>query len=127
MAGARPIRRTAPSDITVHIRRQISEIYPALKDIPLTHGWGGLVGITLPRQPFVREVLPHVTSIGGYSGHGVMLSNYCGRLYAEMLLGKATDLELYRGLNIPPFPGGRRLRAPMLFLALSWFALIDRL
>ncbi|MDB5525971.1 MAG: oxidoreductase [Rhizobium sp.] len=116
-----------PSDITTHIRRQVAEIYPELKDIPFTHGWGGAVGITMPRSPFVREVMPHVTAIGGYSGHGVMLANYCGRLYAEMLSGKANDLELFRSLNVPPFPGGTKFRAPLLFLALTWFALIDKL
>lgn len=117
----------APRDITTHIRRQVAEVYPELKDIPFTHGWGGYVGITLPRTPFVREVMPNVTTIGGYSGHGVMLANYCGRLYAEMLTGKATDLELFRSLKVPPFPGGTRFRAPLLFVALTWFALMDKI
>ncbi len=31
-----------PRDIHIHIRRQIAEIYPALKDVEITHGWGGL-------------------------------------------------------------------------------------
>ena len=31
-----------PKDIHIHIRRQIAEIYPALKDVEITHGWGGL-------------------------------------------------------------------------------------
>ncbi|MBB3656290.1 gamma-glutamylputrescine oxidase [Rhizobium sp. BK650] len=115
-----------PRDISQHIRRQIAEIYPALKDIDITHAWGGSVGITMPRQPFVREVMPGVTSIGGYSGHGVMLSNYCGKLYAEMVLGKSADLDLFKALDIPAFPGGARMRAPLLFLALSWFALRDK-
>ncbi|QWW68423.1 FAD-binding oxidoreductase [Rhizobium sp. WYJ-E13] len=115
-----------PRDISQHIRRQIAEIYPALKDIEITHAWGGSVGITMPRQPFVREVMPGVTSIGGYSGHGVMLSNYCGKLYAEMVLGKSADLDLFKALDIPAFPGGVRMRAPLLFLALSWFALRDK-
>ncbi|GAA3060794.1 FAD-binding oxidoreductase [Rhizobium viscosum] len=115
-----------PRDISQHIRRQIAEIYPALKDIEITHAWGGSVGITMPRQPFVREVMPGVTSIGGYSGHGVMLSNYCGKLYAEMVLGKSADLDLFKALDIPAFPGGARMRAPLLFLALSWFALRDK-
>ena len=79
-----------------------------------------------PRQLFVREVMPGVTSIGGYSGHGVMLSNYCGKLYAETVLGKSGDLDLFRSLDIPAFPGGARMRAPLLFLALSWFALRDK-
>ena len=115
-----------PRDITQHIRRQITEIYPALGDIKIDYAWGGSVGITMPRQPFVREVMPGVTSIGGYSGHGVMLSNYCGKLYAKTVLGNADELHLFRELNIPPFPGGARMRAPLLFLALSWFALRDR-
>ena len=115
-----------PRDITQHIRRQIAEIYPTLRDIEITHAWGGSVGITMPRQPFVREVMPGVTSIGGYSGHGVMLANYCGRLYAETVLGKSADLDLFRSLDIPAFPGGAAMRAPLLFLALSWFALRDK-
>ncbi|MBY3485617.1 NAD(P)/FAD-dependent oxidoreductase [Rhizobium laguerreae] len=115
-----------PRDISLHIRRQIAEIYPDLKDIEITHAWGGNVGITMPRQLFVREVMPGVISIGGYSGHGVMLSNYCGKLYAETVLGKSRDLDLFTSLDIPTFPGGARMRAPLLFLALSWFALRDK-
>ena len=116
-----------PKDIHIHIRRQIAEIYPRLKDVEITHGWGGYVGITLPRKPFVREVMPNVISAGGYSGHGVMLSNFVGKLYAETVAGNRDRLRLIEDLKIPPFPGGRRLRAPLLFLALNWFALRDRI
>lgn len=115
-----------PKDIHIHIRRQIAELYPALKDIEITHGWGGYVGITMPRKPFVREVMPNVISAGGYSGHGVMLSNFFGKLYAETVAGNRDRLKLIEDLNIPAFPGGRRLRAPLLFLALNWYALRDR-
>ncbi|TPN45814.1 FAD-binding oxidoreductase [Mesorhizobium sp. B1-1-4] len=116
-----------PKDIHVHIRRQIAELYPALRDVEITHGWGGYVGITVPRKPFVREVMPNVISAGGYSGHGVMLSNFLGKLYAETVAGNRDRLKLIEDLKIPPFPGGRRLRAPLLFLALNWFALRDRI
>ncbi|MER9942746.1 FAD-binding oxidoreductase [Mesorhizobium sp. M0092] len=116
-----------PKDIHIHIRRQIAEIYPALKDIEITHGWGGYVGITVPRKPFVREVMPNVISVGGYSGHGVMLSNFFGKLYAETVAGNRDRLKLIEDLKIPPFPGGRRFRAPLLFLALNWYALRDRI
>ncbi|AZO71680.1 MAG: FAD-dependent oxidoreductase [Mesorhizobium sp.] len=116
-----------PKDIHIHIRRQIAELYPALKDVEITHGWGGYVGITVPRKPFVREVMPKVISIGGYSGHGVMLSNFFGRLYAEAVAGNRDRLKLIEDLKVPAFPGGRRFRAPLLFLALNWFALRDRI
>lgn len=116
-----------PKDIHIHIRKQIAELYPDLKDVEITHGWGGYVGITVPRKPFVRQVMPNVISIGGYSGHGVMLSNFFGKLYAETVTGNRNRLKLIEDLKIPPFPGGRRFRAPLLFLALSWFALRDRI
>ncbi|MBA8907848.1 NAD(P)/FAD-dependent oxidoreductase [Aminobacter ciceronei] len=116
-----------PKDIHIHIRKQITEIYPALKDVEITHGWGGYVGITVPRKPFVREVMPNVISMGGYSGHGVLLSNFFGKLYAEAVAGNRDRLKLIEELKIPPFPGGRRFRTPLLFLALNWFALRDRI
>ena len=116
-----------PRDISTHIRRQISEIYPELADIEMTHAWGGSVGITLPRQPFARDVMPGVTSIGGYSGHGVMLSNYCGKLFADDVLGRSEEIGLYKDFNIPAFPGGPKMRSPLLFLALTWYALRDKL
>jgi gamma-glutamylputrescine oxidase len=126
--GGREIYSTAePAGIRNAIRRQIAEIYPALKDIEITHAWGGYVGITMPRKPFVREVMPNVISAGGYSGHGVMLSNFIGKLYAETVAGNRDRLKLLEELKIPPFPGGRFLRTPLLFLALNWYALRDRI
>ncbi|PSJ61597.1 NAD(P)/FAD-dependent oxidoreductase [Pseudaminobacter soli (ex Li et al. 2025)] len=116
-----------PKDIQTQIRKQITELYPSLKDVEITHGWGGYVGITVPRKPFVREVMPNVIYAGGYSGHGVMLSNFVGKLYAETVAGNRDRLKLFEELKIPPFPGGRRLRTPLLFLALNWFALRDRI
>jgi gamma-glutamylputrescine oxidase len=126
--GGREIYAVKDSkDIHVQIRRQIAEIYPALKDVEITHGWGGFVGITMPRRPFVREVMPNVISAGGYSGHGVMLSNFVGKLYAETVAGNRDRLKLFEELQVPAFPGGRRLRAPLMFLALNWYALRDRI
>lgn len=116
-----------PKDIHIHIRQQIAELYPDLRDVEISHGWGGYVGITMPRKPFVREVMPNVISVGGYSGHGVMLSNFFGKLYAETVAGNRDRLRLIEDLKVPAFPGGRRFRAPLLFLALNWYALRDRI
>ena len=117
----------SPVNITDHIRRQIVEIYPQLSDIEFTHSWGGSVGITMPREPFVREVMPGVTAAGGFSGHGVMLSNFTGKLYAEAVTGNRDRLAFFKDLDIPAFPGGRTLRKPLLTLALTWYSMLDRL
>lgn len=126
--GGREIYSTNdPLGITDQIRQQIAEVYPALRDIEITHAWGGYVGITMPRMPFVREVMPGVLSAAGYSGHGVMLSNLVGKLYAETITGNRDRLRLLQELKIPAFPGGRLMRAPLLFLALNWYAMRDRI
>ena len=70
--------------------------------------------------------MPGVTSVAGYSGHGVMLSNYAGKMYADAVAGNSSQLDLLTDLQVPPFPGGPRWRSPLLFLALTWFALRDR-
>lgn len=116
-----------PGDISAGVRRQMSELYPQLADARITHAWGGSVGITLPREPFVRDVMPGVTAMGGYSGHGVMLSNFTGKMWADAVAGNRDRLHLFRDLRVPPFPGGRRLRKPLLTLALTWYAMLDRL
>lgn len=125
--GGREIYSTNnPDSLKDQMRRQIADTYPQLSDVNITHAWGGYVAITMPRKPFVREVMPHVIYAGGYSGHGVMLSNFTGRLYAETVAGDRSRLKLLEELRIPAFPGGDKFREALLFLALNWFALRDR-
>ena len=104
-AAARSTRVNDPKDIHIHIRKQIAEIYPALKDVEITHGWGGYVGITMPRKPFVREVMPNVISAGGYSGHGVMLSNYRRQALRRDRGRQPRPAEAVRGAEDPGLSG----------------------
>ncbi|WP_173934876.1 FAD-binding oxidoreductase [Chelativorans sp. Marseille-P2723] len=124
--GREVYSRADPKDIKAQIRRQIVEVYPFLSEVEITHAWGGYVAITFPRRPFVREVMPNVIAAGGYSGHGVMLANFMGKLYAETVSGNRERLKLFEDLKIPVFPGGQLFRHALTFLALNWFALRDR-
>ncbi|HDZ72715.1 MAG TPA: FAD-binding oxidoreductase [Aurantimonas coralicida] len=125
--GGREAYTSATGDIARHIVKQIAEVYPQFADVRLTHAWGGAVGITMQRLPYVRTLEPGITTIGGFSGHGVMLANFAGRLYAERVTGKQDRLAEFEALRIPAFPGGRHVRAPLLFLAMTWFSLRDRI
>lgn len=125
--GREAYSSSEPNQFNDGIRRQLSEVYPQLSRVEITHAWGGNVGITLPREPFVREVEPGITAMGGYSGHGVMLSNFTGKMWAEAVCGNRDRLHLFKELNVPPFPGGRRFRKPLLTLALTWYSMLDRL
>ncbi|HEV7415833.1 MAG TPA: FAD-binding oxidoreductase, partial [Tianweitania sediminis] len=125
--GSETYSTADPKDIAAAVRAQMVEVYPALHDVAFTHAWGGYVGITIPRRPFVREVMPNVISAAGFSGHGVMLSNFVGKLYAESVAGNRDRLQHFRDLKVPAFPGGRRFRTPLLLLAMNWYALRDRI
>lgn len=114
------------ADMSQSVRKQLLQIYPDLQDIELTHVWGGTVAITVERMPYVRELEPGITYCGGYSGHGVMMSHFFGYLYAQAVLGKKDRLAIMRELKISNFPGGR-LRGLLLYMALNWFALLDKL
>ncbi|WP_332059678.1 NAD(P)/FAD-dependent oxidoreductase [Bartonella sp. CB74] len=114
-----------PAKLDERIRQQISEIYPHLKFINLTHHWGATVAITVERMPYVRQLVPGITYCGGYSGHGVILAPFMGKLYAEWLTGKRERFEYFQDLKISSFPGGKILRYPLVFLAMHWFSLMD--
>ncbi len=116
-----------PSDLKAFVRRHMLKIYPNLKDQPITHAWGGALGITMTRVPFVRQIAPGVVAAAGYSGQGVMLAPYFGRILAQASLGEMSGLNLLSKLPTPAFPGGRLLRWPALVAGLSWYALRDRL
>ncbi|PIB90770.1 FAD-binding oxidoreductase [Caulobacter sp. FWC2] len=125
--GGENYRPGFPRDIASLVRKNLAKVYPRLADVPLTHAWGGTLGITLSRMPFVGEVAPGVRVASGYSGQGVMLAPYVGKLLADAALGEAGGVDLLSRLPTPPFPGGRLLRWPLTVAGLSWYALRDRL
>ena len=55
------------------------------------------------------------------------LATLAGKLMAEAVQGTAERFDLFAGLPQPRFPGGAALRWPLLVLAMSWYALRDRL
>lgn len=125
--GGENYRPGFPSDLPRFVRRRMLKIYPQLADVTITHAWGGTLGITRHRAPYVRELAPGVRVAAGYSGQGVMLAPYFGKLLADAVLGQTEGVDRLARLPTPAFPGGRLLRWPLTVLGLSWYALRDRL
>lgn len=116
-----------PKDIAAFVRRNMLKIYPQLENVRISHAWGGTLAITLSRAPFVRRLAPNILVSAGYSGQGVVLAPYFGKLLARAVLGDDRDLDLLSRLPTPAFFGGRLLRWPALVAGLSYYALRDRL
>ncbi|WP_417670013.1 FAD-binding oxidoreductase [Roseibium sp.] len=116
-----------PDDIRSFVRKPMSEIYPQLKDVRLDFGWGGTLAITPKRMPYFARIQPNVLSASGYSGHGVAMATFAGKVIAEAIAGQAERFDAFEKINIPAFPGGDKLRYPLLVLAMTWYSLRDRL
>lgn len=116
-----------PSDINTALRARMVRLFPQLKGVGIDYSWGGTLGITMTRLPMVRQISPGVLAAGGFSGHGVALTTLVGKVMAEMIAGQSDRFDLLTKLPTPGFPGGRHARAPLLTLAMTWYALRDRL
>ncbi|WP_370269292.1 NAD(P)/FAD-dependent oxidoreductase [Nioella sp.] len=116
-----------PRDIAAKVRRPLAEIFPQLADVPITHAWGGTLGITMNRMPHFERVAGNVLSLSGYSGHGVAMATLAGQIAAETIAGQAERFDVMASVPSPRFPGGPAMRWPLLVLAMVWFSLRDRL
>ena len=57
-----------PKDIAGFVRKNLLKIYPQLENVKIEHAWGGALGITPTRLPFVRKIGKSIYSASGYSG-----------------------------------------------------------
>ncbi len=116
-----------PEDIQTALVQRMERLFPQLSGVRMDHVWGGTLGITVHRLPYVTRLAPNLLSGSGFSGHGVALAGMAGRVMAEAIMGQEDGIIPFEALPVPAFPGGAALRAPILTLAMTWYALRDRL
>ena len=116
-----------PRDLVAFVRRYLLRVFPQLGDVRVDHAWSGRLAITMSRLPDVGRIAPNGFFAHGFSGHGVALTQIAGKLVAEAVAGTAERFDVLAGLERRSFPGGRRLRHPLLVLGMLYYALRDRL
>jgi gamma-glutamylputrescine oxidase len=125
--GGETWSRRSPADVSAFVRRHLLRVYPNLKGARIDYAWGGRLAITLKRLPFIRRVRPGVYAAAGYSGQGVALAPFAGKIIADAIRGDPARFDRFAALPVPRFPGGKLLRYPALVAGMSWYALRDRL
>ena len=116
-----------PTDIKNFVRPHMLKLYPQLADVKIDYAWGGTLAVTMKRLPYIRRLRRGLYTACGYSGQGVGTASFAGKLLAEAIAGEAERFDVFSKLPAPPFPGGRMFRTPTLALAMTWYALRDRL
>ncbi len=116
-----------PRDIGAFVRPHVLGIFPQLAKVRFDYAWGGTLGITPTRMPWVRELEPGLLNASGFSGLGIVLAPFIGKAVADALCGEREAFELLGRVPVPAFPGGPALRGPTLVAAMLFYALRDRL
>ncbi len=114
-----------PPNLEALMRRRLGTVFPALREAPIEHVWGGFVDISMNRAPDFGRLGPNLYYLQGFSGHGVALTGLAGQLAAEAIAGQAGRFDVFARLKHRRFPGGARLRTPSLALGMLWHRLRD--
>jgi glycine/D-amino acid oxidase-like deaminating enzyme len=90
----RPVHRS--------LANTVDELFPIMRDIKVTHRWGGPLGITRDWCPYVRfDPTTGFGSAGGYVGDGVATSALAGHTLAELICGQMTERTQSWWVNRP--------------------------
>jgi glycine/D-amino acid oxidase-like deaminating enzyme len=94
-----------------HLEDHITEVFPQLEGVGITHRWGGPVSVTLDMAPVVGYLGQDKKALFsmGCIGHGVSMTTTNGRAIAELVCGRQTErTELFfigrRTVPWPPEP-----------------------
>jgi len=125
--GGENYRARFPRDIAAFVRPNMLALFPQLQDVATDYAWGGTLSVTVHRLPHVGRLRPNLFFAQGYSGHGVSIANFAGKIIAEAIGGTAARFDIFASLPVLTFPGGTLLRYPGMVLGMLYYSLKDRL
>ena len=115
-----------PADVGAFMKTRMLKVFPQLRDVAISHAWGGFIAITSNRLPDCGRLSPTTYYAHGYSGQGVALAGMYGKLMAGAIRGTAEKFDLLSRVKHLPFPGGA-VRTPLLVAGMLWYRLRDAL
>lgn len=108
LMGGRPAMRDAHWSVSARMLYDfMGKVWPELKDVNITHAWGGQLGFTFDKLPHIGEH-DGIHYAGGYLGSGVAMSNYLGNKMALQAIGDPAGETALDNRSFPtmPFYGG---------------------
>jgi glycine/D-amino acid oxidase-like deaminating enzyme len=107
------------------LKKDVAELFPALKNTSYTHEWGGPVSVPLDMAPAIgyaggKQIVYSL----GCVGHGVSLTHLNGRTMADLVLERKTDLTdvFFINRRVIPWPQGvlRKLAVKSILGYMHW-------
>jgi glycine/D-amino acid oxidase-like deaminating enzyme len=78
------------------MRQRLGQMFPAWKDVEITHFWNGLVALAADLTPHIGRLTDDPTVFYGlaYHGNGVATGTWSGRTIAQLIVGKTDEASL---------------------------------
>lgn len=107
--GARGGVDAAPSTVPAmraDLVRHFHRMFPAWRDVQITHFWRGLVCLARDLVPHVGRLPddPTVIHAFAYHGNGVSMGTWSGRAAAELVAGSRPDRDIVPAVMAQPLP-----------------------
>jgi glycine/D-amino acid oxidase-like deaminating enzyme len=107
------------------LRREMTQVYPQLKDVKVEYVWGGTLDFAFDQMTHVGEEDGMFYALG-YAGHGVAMATYLGAAAAEAMMKGNIKEHPFAKFGFPSAPLGLYNGNPwFLPLAGLWYKVLD--
>jgi len=94
--GRHNLSTDLPLEHSAHeLRKRMIEVFPQLREVPISHAWSGKLGLTFDLMPHADRFQsgPHagIDYAYGFGGHGVAVASYLGHSMGRMLADAPLD------------------------------------
>ena len=108
------------------VKKRMIKVFPMLSNSKIDFSWGGTLAITSNRMPHFGQMMNNNLYFAhGYSGHGLALSSYAGKLIADKISGEGDKFDLFSNINHFYIPGVDLMRRPLYSSAIFYYKLRD--
>lgn len=116
-----------PKNIAAALQPNIRKVFPQLGDVRIDYQWGGMLGIGANRLPQIGQLpdCPSIYFAQAYAGHGLNASHLAAKVVGEAISGELDRFNLFARVPHMTFPGGDRLRSPLLATGMLWYKFKD--
>ena len=101
--GRVSLNETDPDKCAKPLHKKLTQIFPQLAKIKVSHSWMGFVGFTFDHMPHTGEK-EGVHYAMGYCGSGVCLSSYFGTKLGQRLAGLPQGNTIFTDINFQTRP-----------------------
>ena len=104
------------------------KVFPQLEKYKIDFSWGGTLAITINRLPSFGTLMnDNLIYAHGYSGHGLALSTFAGKLICDKISGKPDKFNFISNIKNFSILGGDLFRRPIYTSAVSFYKFQDML